>query len=357
MGLRRAVTRRPARPSLMARGLGGLYLGSAAVGLLTLAVPAPVPLPAADLAVIGLTGLVIGAALWWWGHRLPTAGFHAALLVGAALVTGSVDMVDEPGVRVAYATVYVLVGLFAGYWFSTRATCAHLTLALAGYGLVLVGAARATAIEWMLVSGVVAITTVTLHRLGRNRVLLEVDNLTGLPNRTGLERLLAEQLRAHDPNAHPLALVSLDLDHFSAVNDQEGVRAGDALLRRCAHEWQAVVGAAGTVTRTGGDTFDVVLPYHTLHEAVTTVNRLRAACPPGHTCTTGLAARQPGDSISLLLGRAATARYEAKRAGSNQIVSLSDGRIVGAEALVRWQHPERACSGLPSSCRSPRLAA
>lgn len=304
---------------------------------------------------------------------LSRARIHALLFVGTALITASLAIVDDAAARMAYANLYVLIGLFAAYFLSTRATRVHVAIALAGFALVLDAPARPAA-EWLLISGVLVIATVTLRRVARDRALVATDGLTGLHNRTGLERVLTDELRAHSRTARPLALISLDLDRFSEVNEREGVNAGDALLCRCANEWQAVVGATGTVTRTGGDTFEVVLPNHTLPAAAATVERLQAACPPGRTCTAGLAAHQAGDSVSLLLGRATTARYEAKRAGDGQmvtlgaddhedarldraitrgeltlryqpIVSLSDGRIVGAEALVRWQHPHHGLLG------------
>ena len=215
------------------------------------------------------------------------------------------------------------------------------------------------------------------------------DSLTGLANRQrmrlSLEQMLSPQQRTQGANT----LFLLDLDRFKAVNDTLGHQMGDELLKQVAGRLQKTVGDAGMVGRLGGDEFKVIVPREgnrdrlgALAEAI-----IAALSRPyyidGATisigCSIGIAiAPEHGDDPEALVRNADLALYAAKGDGRgvhrfyrnellegaqyrrqleddlrqalqhNQlhlayqaVVSTADERIVGYEALLRWNHPTR----------------
>jgi diguanylate cyclase (GGDEF)-like protein/PAS domain S-box-containing protein len=216
------------------------------------------------------------------------------------------------------------------------------------------------------------------------------DPLTGLPNRTLVLDRIAHALARGDRSEGSVAVLFLDVDNFKVVNDSLGHRAGDNLLRQLAARLSDAVRPADTVGRFGGDEF-VVLCEDVTDEpmALRIAGRLaRVFSEPFslegddvHTASAsiGVVLRDGSqDNPEELLRDADAAMYRAKERGRSRvelfdtgmraraigrlqtegdlrralerdelrvfyqpIVALSDGRIRGFEALVRWQHPER----------------
>ena len=214
------------------------------------------------------------------------------------------------------------------------------------------------------------------------------DALTGLANRALFEDRLAHALAGARRHDHPIAVLFLDLDDFKTINDSLGHAVGDELLRTVARRIAAEVRVTDTAARLGGDEFAVLL--ETMDEdtnadaiAARLLEALRAPIHIGGrelrvSASVGLA-RSDGDAgVEDLLRNADTAMYAAKDAGKGTaqtfeaamhqrvldrleltgelqraiereqfeldyqpIVELATGHIVGAEALVRWAHPER----------------
>jgi diguanylate cyclase (GGDEF)-like protein/PAS domain S-box-containing protein len=211
--------------------------------------------------------------------------------------------------------------------------------------------------------------------------LLQFDELTGLPNRQRLLESLDAMLLASDQTA----VLVLELDRFKRVNEGLGLHIGDAVLREVAQRIVAAVRGVDLVARRSGDEFVIVAPGPTappVHLAQTLLDAIaRPMVIEGHeiylTCSVGIAmAPADSDRADTLLRRANAALHQAKLHGRNQVavyaaaphdddparlaletalrqalrderlelhyqpqVDLVHGRIVGVEALLRWQHP------------------
>ena len=219
------------------------------------------------------------------------------------------------------------------------------------------------------------------------RQLAHFDVLTGLPNRALLADRCHSAIHVAQRNGDSLALMFLDLDHFKNVNDSLGHRVGDQLLVALAARLKAAVREQDTVSRLGGDEFILVLPgADALGAAHVAEKLLQSALLPFEveqhelTITPSIGiAMYPNDGADFdALSRCAdAAMYHAKRLGRNHYrfftaemqarsertlllenalrralernqlslcyqpqMSLQDGQLVGAEALLRWNHPE-----------------
>jgi diguanylate cyclase (GGDEF)-like protein len=242
---------------------------------------------------------------------------------------------------------------------------------------------------------VVTHTDVTSRKEADDKIQLLAfyDNLTGLPNRRLLHDRLHRALAASARSGREGALLFIDLDNFKLLNDVCGHNFGDALLVQVAQRLNGCVRTGDTVARLGGDEFVVLL--ENLHEkpeeaAATTklvgekilalLHRPYQLADQQHLASASIGATMflgHRDSIDELLKRADIAMYQAKTAGRHTIrfydqhlqsvvatrVTLEAdlragiamgqlvlyfqpqmdglGGITGAEALVRWRHPER----------------
>ena len=221
----------------------------------------------------------------------------------------------------------------------------------------------------------------------RLQQLAHFDVLTGLPNRVLFtDRINHALSTAHRSQGH-LAVLFLDLDHFKNVNDNLGHRIGDALLIEVASRLKSVMREEDTVSRQGGDEFILVLPDTDADGAAHVADKLRETVAHAYqieqhelviTASIGIAMYpDDGEDFDTLSKSADVAMYRAKHDGRNSFrfftaemqvhsarslqlenalrralerdqlylhyqpqMSLQHGRIVGAEALLRWQHPE-----------------
>ncbi|MCG6875808.1 MAG: EAL domain-containing protein [Betaproteobacteria bacterium] len=215
------------------------------------------------------------------------------------------------------------------------------------------------------------------------------DSLTGLPNRPHFMDLFAREITRAERHETLLALLFIDLDGFSQVNDELGHSAGDELLMHAADRLRACLRKADVVARLGGDEFTVLVPDVREPEDVAIVAKhlIEVLSQPFTVSGTEtfVAASvgtaifpTDGGSTDELLRNADTAMYRAKEQGRGTHVffkaemtqaarrraeldrelrraldeeqfvlyyqpqlDLASGRITGAEALVRWIHPTR----------------
>ena len=215
------------------------------------------------------------------------------------------------------------------------------------------------------------------------------DSLTGLPNRLLFADRLDVALAQARRNADKVCLISIDLDRFKIINDTLGHAAGDELLHAAADRLEKLVREGNTVARIGGDEFIILLPAcESAEDGVTVAQRLVEAfrlpftleAGSYHsTASAGLSVfPDDGSDAESLLRAADIAMYAAKDAGRDTFrrytpamndkgagwltleaelrrrsraielrvyyqpqVDVRSNQIVGAEALVRWQHPTR----------------
>ena len=218
------------------------------------------------------------------------------------------------------------------------------------------------------------------------------DALTGLPNRVLLGQRLDAAMAQARRSGQRLAVLYLDLDGFKEVNDRHGHEVGDQLLMALAVRMRDVMREGDTLARLGGDEFVAVLHGHDEpdpHSRLPAVSRVLAAAaqavPVGAlslqvSASVGVTTFPQAEEVDAdqLLRQADQAMYQAKLLGKNRFhlfdaeqdrsvrghheslehirqalaqrelvlhyqpkVNLRTGRVIGAEALIRWQHPER----------------
>ncbi|WP_176819046.1 bifunctional diguanylate cyclase/phosphodiesterase [Quadrisphaera sp. DSM 44207] len=368
-----ALTTPPAvaTPRVIALCTGLMYVVGGLVACATTLVEGRPGRDEGVLRLIAVTGFAIGVAvLLSRGWRSRWAD-HASVLGGTAMVTWGVTVSGGGTSALGYAALYVLVVVDAFFFFSWPLALAHLLGVLLLGGAALASQSFVGPDALVMGGGTVVMCSAIVGWLVRATAAAEQDPLTGLVNRRGLERRLQEAIAHAERGGPGLAVALVDLDRFKSVNDAEGHGAGDRLLRSVGRGWAGCVPPGAVLGRWGGDEFALLLSGGTGAEAARVVDELRAQLPPGRTCSAGTAEWEAGDSASLLTARADAALYQVKRTGrgrTNEHASaVADGRavraglergefevhlqpvvdlaagaeVVGAEALVRWRHPER----------------
>jgi diguanylate cyclase (GGDEF)-like protein len=215
------------------------------------------------------------------------------------------------------------------------------------------------------------------------------DVLTGLLNRHGLTQQLNQALTNAQRNQRHLALVFMDLDRFKTINDTMGHQVGDQLLAEVARRLRTQLRESDIIARLGGDEFVMVLTNLVAPtQCMPVLSKLEARLNEPYPVENRLLYLTPSMGVALyphdgvsgdeLMRQADTAMYHAKDNGRNNtqyyaaemgrraatrlalerelwsalehshfelfyqpLVEAGSGSICGAEALVRWQHPER----------------
>jgi diguanylate cyclase (GGDEF)-like protein len=214
------------------------------------------------------------------------------------------------------------------------------------------------------------------------------DQLTGLPGRTLLRERIAEAIEKATQHGRKAAVFVIDLDHFKRLNDSLGHHFGDEILVGMAERFQESLRRSDTLGRLGGDEFVIVMPHlanvadvercaQRLVDLVSTTERI-GSMEVNLTASVGVCIYPDfaGD-VDNMMERADAATYVAKENGRNQyqmfadamlkqsqermsmdsalrhalvrdelfmhyqpLVSLTTGRVIGMESLIRWHHPK-----------------
>jgi diguanylate cyclase (GGDEF)-like protein/PAS domain S-box-containing protein len=217
--------------------------------------------------------------------------------------------------------------------------------------------------------------------------MADYDTLTELPNRNHLYDRLLNVIRNDEGQGNPFALLLMDLDRFKEINDTLGHHRGDLLLQQVGARLKRLLFTPDLVARLGGDEFAILLPRLAKVEDIhVVIQKIQSALQPPFMidglpiaveASIGVALYpEHGGNPDSLLQRADVAMYTAKQTGRNCVIydskddqysprrlalmgelrraidheqlrlyyqpkiDLKTRRVVGVEALVRWQHPE-----------------
>jgi diguanylate cyclase len=220
----------------------------------------------------------------------------------------------------------------------------------------------------------------------------QTDRLTELPNRSMFEEGLQVAAIRADRQQHKLALLFINVDGLKAVNESFGQATGDAVLREVAQRLRTMASAGDLVARAGGDEFLLMLEGNptakdAAHMAERVLSGMNELCriedhEISMSCSVGVAVYPEHGTAAKLIAHAAAAMRHAKRTGGgalcffeermvagarDQVELLQDlrraiankelelhyqpkihapsGQITGAEALMRWKHPQRGMIG------------
>jgi diguanylate cyclase (GGDEF)-like protein len=231
--------------------------------------------------------------------------------------------------RTATATV-ILVMLPATVWLALEDNVLTRAMAIGAVIYVVAAFRAATTLSASLRRSIRLTHELAIARADAER-LARTDELTGMRNRRAfyeLGELAMAQAKRYDD---PIAVISLDIDHFKKVNDTWGHATGDETLRLVALIIQRTIRTSDIAGRVGGEEFAIVLPRATPEQALAMAERLRAAmekAPLYHdrgeihfTSSFGVAVRDAeNDTLDRLLAEADKALYEAKEGGRNRVV-------------------------------------
>ena len=246
-----------------------------------------------------------------------------------------------------------------------------------------------------VVSLLAIVTDITPRRAAEEEInqLAFYDALTGLPNRRLMMDRLTHALNISDQSAQRGAVMFIDLDNFRTINDTRGHEIGDLLLQRVARRLASCLRGQDTLARLGGDEFVVILedlgevPDEAARQAKTVAENILLALGQPYNLNTNSYRSSASVGITLFLGRADSeeellkradiAMYQSKAGGRNtlrffepamqqviadhatletslrtalnqdqfecyfQVQTLHSNKIIGAEVLLRWNHPEQ----------------
>lgn len=297
-------------------------------------------------------------------------GMHYTGMAAANFPDGSICLAVRDGVRPGWLAILIIV-----------VTLAVLTIALLTSLLDARLESRTAKLVRSLAEANEELTQLVLH-----------DNLTKLPNRTLLDDRLNQAINKAAREQGHFALMFCDLDGFKAINDSLGHHVGDLMLVEVAQRVRSVMRAQDTVARLGGDEFVMLVDLKEPDDAVTVADKLvKIINQPFHiekhelrvSASIGIAIYpEDGSSRHDLVINADAAMYHTKRSGRNgyhffeasmnvnahnQLQWLQDlrmalerkefilhyqpkysspnGPVLGAEALLRWQHPVHGLVG------------
>jgi diguanylate cyclase (GGDEF)-like protein len=326
---------------------------------------------------------------------LPTAVMFMALAIGvlcARPTHGIMAVVasDSSGgamIRRLLPAVLVIPGLLGAMRLAGRQSLILDTAAGLWLLIVSIMTIFATLVAW----NAMLLYRMDLGRAASERKLAyqaQHDALTELPNRRLFLRRLAAEIERRRENGPLAAVLFVDLDLFKVINDSLGHVVGDEMLIAAGHRISELVGPDDLVARLGGDEFTVLLPgLADTRRAIDVAEQIRNAFERPFTVglhevftsvSIGIAFAQGGDSAQDVLRHADIAMYHAKARGRSRHemfdgamdlaartrqqlehdlrraiqrhelrvyyqpeVEIESGRLVGMEALVRWEHPVR----------------
>ena len=348
--------------------IGGIaLLGSVAIGLYAL-LPLPLvgePVDSLGYAVTGVALFVFAVLILLLRHRVTRPIRHVAVIVIGVVQQTLILMAPELSTAVIYGQACIVIILLAYCVLPVRQSILYPPLCIIITFSSVAVHPGLTAGEFVIAAVICLMWLSGLHWIAMSALTSETDSLTRVQNRRGFKRRLAARLQ--NRGAHSTTIVVIDLDHFAVTNDAMRIDAANQVLVAFAARCKTLLPARTTIARIGGDEFGLILPDCRAEDGVNLVDSLRQHV---HGFSAGIAVSEAGESESEMLTHAQDALHVAKRSGRGvtrvhgghyagaavvsqaivageffleyqPVVDLRTRRVVGAEALVRWQHPTR----------------
>lgn len=253
------------------------------------------------------------------------------LLLGFAVLHPSARILTEPVLARPDTVPRVRLTLLGAALMMAPLTAqaAHIRGVDHGFWVVLVGGCIAAVLVVLRLGDVVQDLQRSAVQLA---ALARKDGLTGVPNRRSWDFELVQACARASDQGTPLTMALLDLDHFKVFNDTFGHVTGDLVLKETAAAWSSILEGRGLLARFGGEEFTVLLPVISAEESTLVLEQMRRAVAYNQTCSIGVATWDGLESPADLVARADRALYHAKDAGRDRI-SIDDGR--GPKAVSR----------------------
>lgn len=327
---------------------GAMLLTGSVLGALIALLAAPMAVEGV-LACSGAAAL-IGAVLLLRPRALPAAASHVLVVLITAIIAVATRSIGLDGSGAADSEVlFVLVALYAFFFFSARAGFAHVALAGLAYATVLWGQVPLAdgVARWATTIGAMAVAGVMVDFMNRraNTLVAELDAnaahdpLTGIFNRRGLDERLGIEIARARRTGEPLTMLALDLDGLKPLNDRYGHAAGDDALALVAEELATSLRDVDVLARIGGDEFVIVLPGCDQDAGTAIADQLcekvrgssrRESWPVTVSVGVATAAPLPLDPVALLAA-ADSALYRGKALGRDQVARAGRAELRRAQ--------------------------
>jgi diguanylate cyclase (GGDEF)-like protein len=295
-------------------------------------IPGDPPFSLLPVAVV----FVIFALLMAFGPRLSLPGLALLGPIGVVLIAYALLTTPGPGDA---AVLYALPVFWTTFFFGRRGAAAILACVAVAHALSLLAMPASDAYPGRWIDVMVSVCGVALVVLvleSRNEMLVErlaeearTDPLTGLLNRRGFDEHAARESAHAGRDGSPIALATLDIDHFKQVNDEWGHLVGDRVLANLARLLAGESRVIDVAARLGGEEFAVLMPGCDAAGAEALIDRVRAGLErtagpelPAVRISAGVVATSGPLEIQDLLERVDRALYAAKRGGRDRTVVL-----------------------------------
>jgi diguanylate cyclase (GGDEF)-like protein len=282
-----------------------------------------------------------------FGPRLPRWALAAAGPIGVAAIAYA--LAATPGAGDG-AVLYVWPVLWTTFFFGRRGAVSIVVCVGVAHALTLLSLPPASSypgrwVDVMISVSIVAVVILTL--VHRNDLLLmelaaeaRTDALTGLLNRRGFEERASLEFAHARREQHSIAVVMFDIDYFKRINDELGHETGDRVLARIGQLLVTHARDVDVVARFGGEEFVALLPRCTSSDAAIFAERIRDALVaeepaglPVVRMSAGIIAAVAPEDPAMMLQRADSALYRAKRAGRDRTVVFEGPERARVELL------------------------